>query len=240
MLKKIFKLWRQKLWLKQRDYFIEEHELKYVFWECTLNCNFLCKHCGSNAWEKVLKETLSTQEIKDTFFDISKNFDAKKITIAITWWEPLLRKDLFEVMSYASSLGFYWWMVSNWFLINEVVIQKMKDSWMKTIDISIDWLNDIHDNFRNMKWSYSRNLNVLKLLKKANFLSSLRVTTTVHKKNIDTLEEMYNELIQNWIKDWRLLNMDPIGRWEVENKSFLLSKKQQVKLYTFLKEKRKI
>lgn len=239
MLKQIFKLWRQKLWLKHRDFIIEEHKLKYVFWECTLNCNFLCKHCWSNAWEEHIKETLSTQEIKDTFLDISKNFDANKITIAITGWEPLLRKDLFEVMEYARSLWFYWWMVTNGFFITPKVIKKWKKSWMWTIDISVDWLWKIHDNFRNKKGSYDKNIENIKLLQKENFLNPLRITTTVNKNNIDSLEEMYKTFLNIWIKQWRLLNIDPIWRAEIENKDLLLEKKQQHKLYDFIKQKRK-
>jgi MoaA/NifB/PqqE/SkfB family radical SAM enzyme len=42
-----------------------------------------------------------------------------------------------------------------------------------------------------MKGSYSRNINALKLLQEANFLEPVRVTTTVHQKNINILEEMY-------------------------------------------------
>ena len=25
-----------------------EHELTYLFWECTLRCNLNCRHCGSD------------------------------------------------------------------------------------------------------------------------------------------------------------------------------------------------
>ncbi len=239
MLKKFLKYWRNQVWLKHRDILIQKSELKYLFWEATLNCNFLCKHCWSNAWEKHIKETLSTQEIKNAFLDISNNFDSKKITIAITWWEPLLRKDLFEVMEYASSLWFYWWMVTNWYLINENLIEKMKKSWMKTIDISIDWLEKNHDNFRNKIWSFNRNINALKLLQKADFLNPLRITTTVSKQNIWELEEMYNYFSKIWLKDWRLLNIDPIWRAENINKELLLSKKQMDILFNFIKEKRK-
>jgi radical SAM protein with 4Fe4S-binding SPASM domain len=239
MLKEIFKLGRQKVWLKHRDFLIEEHKLKYVFWECTLNCNFLCKHCWSNAWEKIIEETLTTKEIKDAFLDISKNFDSKEITIAVTGWEPLLRKDLFEVMKYARSLGFHRWMVTNWFFITQKVIEKMKDSWMETIDISIDWLYEIHDNFRNMKWSFSRNINAISLLKKENFLNPLRITTAVHKENIDNLQEIHDKFVEIWIKDRRINMMDPIWRWEITNKDLLLTKKQQKILFNFIKEKRK-
>lgn len=26
----------------------EEHQLKQLFWECTLRCNLHCRHCGSD------------------------------------------------------------------------------------------------------------------------------------------------------------------------------------------------
>ena len=162
MLKKILKLGRQRLWLIHREYLREKHELKYLFWECTLNCNCHCKHCGSHAGEKVLQDVVSTEEIKKAFYDISKNFNAKEITIAITGGEPLLRKDLFEVMKYASSLGFNWGMVTNGLLVTADIVKKSKDAGMKTVDISIDGFEDVHDEFRNMPGSYKKAINAVK------------------------------------------------------------------------------
>lgn len=231
------KLGRQRIWLTHRDYLIDKHELGYLFWECTLNCNFKCKHCWSNAWEKIIEETLNTDEIKNAFLDVSKNFDAKKITIAVTWWEPLLRKDLFEVMKYARSLGFSWWMVSNWSLYNEEFVKKAKDAWMWTIDLSIDWIGEIHDIFRNFPGSFERVIKTVKLFQKENFLNPLRITTTVHSFNIDTLELMHNYFLDLWIKDWRLLTVDPI--WRAQDSDILLTKEQIAKVFTFIKNKRK-
>lgn len=238
MLKKILKLGRQNLWFTHREYLREKHELKYLFWECTLNCNFRCKHCGSHAGESVFAEAINTEEIKKSFLDISKNFDAKKITVAITGGEPLLRKDLFEVMKYANSLGFQWGMVSNGSLITQKIIEKAKEAKIMTIDISIDGIGEIHDNFRNMKGAYEKAINAVKLFAKADFLNSLRITTTIHSKNIDILDEMYEYFSTLGISDWRLLNVDPIGR-TICNNDILLNKEQLAKLLRFIKNKRK-
>ena len=54
----------------------------------------------------------------------------------------ILRKDLFEVMTKASAMGFPWGMVSNGSLIDKCTIQKMKQSGMKTISISLDGMAD--------------------------------------------------------------------------------------------------
>ena len=118
-LKEIVKLGRLETWAIYKDQSRKSHELTYLFWECTLNCNFFCKHCGSSAGKKVFKNELSTKDIKRTFADIAKVTDPRKIMIAVTGGEPLLRRDLFEVMGYANSLGFPWGMVTNGSLVNK-------------------------------------------------------------------------------------------------------------------------
>ena len=239
ILEKISKLGRQALWLLHRDYLIQKHELNYLFWECTMNCNFRCKHCGSCAGDKVFDNELTTNEIKKAFKDVSENFDAKKVMLAITGGEPLIRQDLFEVMKYASELGFPWGMVTNGFLLNEDVAEKMKQSGMKTIDISIDGLEKTHDEFRNTLGSYQRAIKGLKILQNKNFLDKIRITTSVHSGNINQLEEMYKIFESLGLEDWRLLSVDPIGRSSNENKDVLLNKEELIKLLDFINEKRK-
>lgn len=225
------------MWTFHRELLREKHELIYLFWECTLNCNFRCKHCGSNAGEQVFSDVLGTEDIKRSFLDISKNFNAKKMTIAVTGGEPLLRKDLFQVMKYAKSLGFNWGMVTNGFLVNEEVVEKARDAGMTTIDISIDDIGGAHDEFRNKEGSYERAVNAFKLFKEAGFLRPLRITTTVHSKNIQKLEKMYEEFKSLGVVSWRLLNVDPIGR-TIDNSDILLSREQFKDLLLFIKKKR--
>ena len=237
MLKDILKLGRQKLWTIHREQIRDEHKLTYLFWECTMNCNFFCKHCGSSAGRKHFSNELTTEEIKKAFREIAEDYDAKQITVAITGGEPLMRKDIFDVMGYASSLGFPWGMVTNGFMVNEEIVEKMKEAGMKTIDVSIDGIGKVHDDFRSTENAYKHAINAVKLLKKADFLNPLRISSSISKKNIHQLEEMYEAFKALGISAWRLINVDPIGR-AGESDDLLLSHDELEYLLRFIKEKR--
>jgi radical SAM protein with 4Fe4S-binding SPASM domain len=238
MLKKILKHGQLKAWQIYKDQNREEHKLNYLFWECTLGCNFYCKHCGSSAGRKTFEGELNTLEIKSVFKEVAEEFDARKITIAVTGGEPTIRKDIFEVMSYARSLGFHWGMVTNGFLVDQDIVENMKQAGMETVVVSIDGIKNIHDDFRGMSGAYDHAINAVKLLAKAGFLDDLQITTSVGKQSIDYLEEMYQLFRSTGITSWRVMNIDPIGRAE-DNDNVLLDKKQLRTLLNFVKEKRK-
>lgn len=237
MIRKILKQGSLKLWNVSVDVLRQKHELINLFWECTLRCNFNCKHCGSKAGGSSFSDELNTEEIKKVFSGIAKDFNPRFIFVSITGGEPLLRKDIFEVMGFANKLGFTWGMVSNGYLISDSVINEMKKSGMSSLVISIDGLENIHDSFRNQKGSFKKAIKAVELVSNANFLKELNITTTIHKKNIFQLEEMYNIFKNTGINSWRLTNIDPIGR-AMENKDLMLDKEDLTKLLDFIKEKR--
>jgi len=238
MIKKILKSGQLKLWAKRKDQLRQKHELTYLFWECTLNCNFYCKHCGSSAGRKVFTNELKTEEIKKVFQEIARDYDPKKIMTAVTGGEPLLRKDLFEVMSYASSLGFPWGMVTNGYLVNKEIVQKLKASGLRTVVVSIDGIGKVHDQFRNTPGAYKHAISAVESFAKAKFLDDLQITTSVNKTNINSLENMYQTFLPLGITSWRVMNIDPIGRAE-GNADILLDKDELKRLLDFIKEKRK-
>ena len=71
-----------------------EHELTYLFWECTLRCNLNCRHCGSDC----LKEAAVPDMPLEDFVKVLDGIKAKNVvpnmTVCITGGEPLLRLDL--------------------------------------------------------------------------------------------------------------------------------------------------
>lgn len=202
-----------------------------------MNCNFFCKHCGSSAGRKTFPGQLSTVEIIRVFREIGRDFYPKNIMIAVTGGEPLVRKDLFEVMKYASHLGFYWGMVTNGYLVNPDVVRKMKETSMNTISISIDGIGQTHDSFRNMKKAYDHAISAVRLLVAARFLKTVQITTVVHRGNISQLEEMYRIFSGLGIDSWRVINVDPIGRAET-NRGLLLKGSQFKYLLDFIKSRR--
>lgn len=238
MIKKIYKEGLKYIHAKNVEGLRENHPLQYLFWECTLNCNFFCEHCGSSAGRKIHKDELTTEEIKAAFKDVADNFDPRNITIAVTGGEPLLRQDLFEVMKYATDLGFGWGMVSNGYLLTKEVAQKLKAAGMKTVVISIDELGVKHDDFRKMPGAYDHAIAAIKNLADENFLQNLQITTTITKKSVNDLEAMCQEFSKLPIDSWRVMNIDPIGRAEGNN-DLLLDKKGFQKMMNFILEKRK-
>lgn len=212
--------------------------LTNLFLEVTSRCNARCEHCGSSCGESIPKDEIELKYLKKTLKEVAEAYDASKILLNVTGGEPLLRKDLFELMDYAVDLGFRWGITSNGMLIDEKMAKKIEKSKMDTISISIDGLKDTHEKFRKVPKSYDKILNGIKLLQKNKYIKDIQITTVANKKNIDELEDLYKMIVDIGVKDWRVVNCDPIGRAK-GNDDILLDKNELKYLYNFIKEKNK-
>ena len=216
----------------------ENPRLRDLFIEVTSRCNAHCDHCGSRCDSRVQPDEVTAEALKNTLLEISRTYDPQDILLNITGGEPLMREDLFDIMGYASNLGFRWGMTTNGMLIDDDVIEKMVETGMETISISIDGLKETHESFRHVPNSFDRIIENIKKLQQTPSIKIVQVTTVVSKRNIHELESLY-ELMQNIdIVSWRIINVDPIGR-AMDNKDILLDPKDYRYLFEFIKEKRK-
>ena len=201
------------------------NQLRSLFWEATLRCNAYCEFCGSRCGDYSVNtlndEEVSGEIICNCFREIANAYDSTSIMLNITGGEPLLRQDLFEIMTYASNLGFPWGMVTNGSLIDEIIVKKMKSSGMKTISISLDGFSETHNMLRKIPNGFDKIKNAIELLKKYDFLEEIQITTVVNHKNINELEQL-KEILMEWgIDSWRLAIVDPIGRAQEQNNLLL-------------------
>lgn len=211
--------------------------LKDLFLEVTSRCNAFCEHCGSNCGNNIVQDEISKEKLMEALLDISEHYDANEIILNVTGGEPLMRKDLFEIMGYASNLGFRWGMTSNGILINDDILKKMNDTKMRTVSISLDGLKETHEQFRRVPNSFDKIIENIKKLQKVPSIEIVQVTTVVNKKNISELDLIYQLLIDLKIDSWRVINVDPIGRAK-NNKNILLENDDYKYLFNFIKEKR--
>ena len=170
----------------------KEHPLRALFFEVTSRCNARCEHCGSSCGDFVPKDEITGEEIKKVLRDVAEHFDPKEVMLNITGGEPLVRKDLFELMDYATKLGFYWGMTTNGMLIDEEVVKKMAETKMYSISVSIDGMKDLHESFRKVPGSFKKIMHAIDLLKELDTINHLQITTVANKKNLNELEDLYN------------------------------------------------
>ena len=139
--------WRAKKYL--------EPELRHLFLELTLRCNERCLHCGSSCGETPCEE-MTLSDYKKLLDEVKEDFGTGRTQLCITGGEPMLRRDFFEILGYAHELGFHWGMTSNATLITEEAAEKLAETGMGTISVSIDGLREHHDALRQTPGAYDR------------------------------------------------------------------------------------
>lgn len=213
----------------------KEPKLKFLFLELTLRCNEKCIHCGSRCGN-VNAEELTLEQYKNFLDKVKRDFGTNEVQLCITGGEPLLRKDFFEIMGYAHSLGFHWGMTSNGTLIDEKTAARLEECGMGTISISLDGMKESHDKFRQTPGGWEAAVRGINALIGRNAFKHVQVTTVVHKDNIDELEELYDYLCGVDIDSWRLVTVEPIGR--ALDAGISLSPEDCGRVLDFIREKR--
>ena len=106
---------------------------RLIAWEVTRSCNLACKHCRAEAHPEPYENELSTQEAKaliDTFPDVGSPI------IIFTGGEPMMRHDVYELITYAKTKGLRCVMAPNGTLITPETAQMMKDAGVERCSIS--------------------------------------------------------------------------------------------------------
>jgi len=186
------------------------HDLKYLFWECTLRCNFSCLHCGSNCGAENSND-LPYQLIVIELAKIKKLLGNKLPHVVITGGEPLIRKDIEIFGSEISQLGYKWGLVTNGFLLDNERLTNLIKSGLTALTISLDGLKENHNWLRNNVLSFDRTVKAISLASKYENIK-FDIATCISLKNIGELDKIYDLLDGLNVKNWRLFTIDPIGR----------------------------
>jgi len=134
-----------------------------IFWELTRACLLACKHCRAKAQTKPHPNELTTEEafrVVDQILEFGQPYPL----LIVTGGDPLMRKDLFEILEYATSKGLRVAIAfSGTKLATKDKIEKMKDVGVARIAISLDGSNsEIHDYFRGKTGTFETSLRILK------------------------------------------------------------------------------
>lgn len=218
------------------DNLYEKPDLRQLFIELTLNCNEHCRHCGSRCGDLTMQDQLTDKEILEFLKDLKSKVD-KAPFLNVTGGEPMLRPNFYELMHSIREMGYGWGMTTNGTLIKTAEdVERLKWAGLKSISISIDGLEETHDWFRQTKNGYNKSMKAINLLVDGG-IDNIMITTVIHKKNINEIEEMYEVVKNTGVTAWRIINVDPIGRAK-DNREIMLDKDDYIKMIKFIKENR--
>jgi len=141
-----------------------QHRAYSISWNLTQRCNLHCAHCYMSAYAGVdISWELSTSECRRVMLDIAQvNPEALLI---LTGGEPLVRKDIFDLASYASDIGFTVVLGTNGVLLREAEAKRMRQSGIQGASISLDSVDAArHDAFRRLPGSWDAAVRATQIL----------------------------------------------------------------------------
>jgi AdoMet-dependent heme synthase len=154
-----------------------------ISWNVTKRCNLYCDHCYRDSSSDYFEGELSTEEGKKLISEISRA--GFKILI-LSGGEPLMRKDLKELISFARESGLIPVIGTNGTLIDKKMAASLKDSGLRGAGISLDYLDaERHDRFRGVDGSFEKTLEGIKHC--IDFGIKVQINTTVTKHNKDQI-----------------------------------------------------
>jgi len=151
-------------------------------WAVTKRCNLSCLHCSI---EESDEGELTTAEGKLLIEDAAKLGDVK---FAFTGGEPLVREDIYELISHAANFDMQIVMATNATLITDKVAGRLTDAGLERIGVSIDGVGDAHDRIRDVAGAFERTKSGLEAAKDAGL--SFQFHSMVTSYNLDEIPKI--------------------------------------------------
>ena len=189
-----------------------------VSWNLTYRCNLACEHCYLDAGGKPQVESenfadrseLGTEECFRVIDEIA-TFAPECLTI-LTGGEPLLRRDILEIVQRAAERELWVVVGTNGVRITENVARRLAAAGARGLSLSLDALDpDRHDRFRNVRGAWRNTVEGAQILNATGL--PFIVQTTAGSHNIGELEAIADFAHERLAaKVWNLYFLVPTGR----------------------------
>ncbi|MDP8259798.1 MAG: radical SAM protein [Candidatus Gygaella obscura] len=220
---------RKKIQLKI-PFLIVRHKLKFkkapmvAFLEATQKCNMDCVYCSSDAGVS-LENELSMEQIKV----LIKDFKKLGVTIFnIIGGEPLLRKEIREVVKFGAENGMMTNILTNATLLDSNMAGELKDNGLSLFSISLDGSNEAINSFTRGNGSFEKILKGIDCAVATGL--PVLVKITLHKNNTQDIENTLRLLIEKKVSFWTADFAIPCGRERKMNSAQSFSPQEKLKI----------
>lgn len=175
--------------------------LYLVPWRCTFACDGGCLHCASASKPPASDEvdTEGGKRIVDQIYDFGATW------FGIGGGEPLLRKDLFEIVRYAKKTGLNVSIITNGYFVEGKILDDMIRNETR-VSISIDGDEETNDVIRG-RGAYAKAVSAMQKLSGEGLLDCLVATlanaeanvTNVNQKDLSHVVDLAKKYGARWV-----------------------------------------
>jgi radical SAM protein with 4Fe4S-binding SPASM domain len=216
---------------------LKESKDFYFQWHITNKCNLRCSHCYQESYTD--ESDLSIDELKDIANKIFSTMAKwqKKGDISITGGEPLIKKELFPLLSYLdnsdeiSRLD----VLCNGILITDEIASKLeKIKKLNNIQISLDGATpEIHDQIRG-PGTFEKALRGIRILVSHGI--DVKVMFTLQRLNRGEIPSLIDLAIKEKISGITIERMVPTGSGK-DKKDAILKPKELQKIFQYISDR---
>jgi len=183
-----------------------------AIWEVTQSCDLACKHCRAAAQPIPHPDELNTAEGKKLIDQIA---EMGVPIFVFTGGDPLKRKDVFELVRYASDKGVSVAVTpSATPLLTREALFKFKEAGLVRLGISLDGSSpEIHDAFRGLPGAWARTIQAIEWANEAGI--PIQVHTTISRHNAHDLDNLCALFEKLAIVMWNVFFLVPVGRGQL-------------------------
>jgi radical SAM protein len=199
-----------------------------IAWEVTRACAFACKHCRADAQHQRDPNELTTEE---GYGLIDHLVEFGSPILIFTGGDPMMRRDLFDLISYASERGLRCSLTPTATALPTVErLMQAKEAGIRRIALSLDAPSpDTHDEFRQVSGSWKRTMRILHNAKEVGL--SVQGNTTVSTFKVDQLPDMVPFVQEVDAVQWSVFFLVPTGRAQVQ---YMISAQKHEEVFNWL------
>jgi radical SAM protein with 4Fe4S-binding SPASM domain len=203
-----------------------------ITWDITTRCNLLCRHCYnvsnpqaesiSSSHKLLIAEKLSESEV---FF------------VSLSGGEPLMEPEIWNIIKIFKDKGRLIQLISNGTLITERIAQKIKDSGVDSVQISLDGLKESHEYQRGVEGCFEKTVHGITHLSKKDI--PVIVNTLISQKNCYEIPALLDFLVDIGVHAFRTSRLIMMGRGETLEGEVLTPEQTRTFIHYILEQRKK-
>jgi len=150
-----------------------------------------CKMCY--VWNHKSQRELTFEEYKILLIDLKSLVGNSCLEVNLSGGEPLLRKDIIDLIGLCNKNGFFSSVSTNGYLLDREMVKRILDAGLKKIILSVASLKEeTHDFFRGVTGSHARLMEAIDCIRKYRPTEKFYVNTIIKDKNLDDIIDLVN------------------------------------------------